>query len=837
MPLAEYRKKRDFQKTPEPSGATAGEESTGQARFVIQKHAATRLHYDLRLEAEGVLKSWAVPKGPSLDPGQKRLAVEVEDHPLDYGTFEGLIPQGEYGGGTVIVWDRGVWKLTNTTRYEQAYRAGKIEFELQGEKLHGNWVLVRTHGSAGGSSKKPNWLLIKRNDSFARHDASEIVDEQVQSVASGRTLEEVAAGKAARATGRNQRKPSTRGSSTRKVKALPKTVEPQLATLAETPPEGDAWGHEIKLDGYRMLCYCEGGKVRLMSRNGLDWSAKFPALIAELARLPVESALLDGEVVMLDEQGVSHFQALQEALSTRKTDRAEYFVFDLLHLDGESLLGQPLDTRKQRLAELLQHASVGKTRVRLSEHIVGGGAEFFEEACKLGLEGIISKRLDAPYRSGRGRDWLKIKGLQQEPFVIGGYTRPTGRRSGLGALLLGHFDSEGQLLYAGKVGTGFDEKTLAALKKSMTPLEVKTSPFSDRAAGVARGVTWIRPKLVCQVGFAGWTRERLLRQARFLGLRADRKPVELKKDDPENRTMRPSKPARVALPENTRLTSPERVMYPKAGVTKHDLAIYYTSIADWILPHLAGRPLSLVRCPSGLAGPRFFQRHAAAGMPDSIRRIEVPGEDEPYVLVDDLPGLLALVQFSALELHVWGSRSDRIDRPDRLVFDLDPGEGVAWERVTHAAREVRSRLADLGLESWVKTTGGKGLHVVLPIDRTLDWPTAKEFTKSLAAAMVADSPERYVMKVAKAARTGKILIDYLRNDQGSTSVVAYSTRARDEATVSVPITWEEMPKTLPDQFRVGNLLDRLSSLKVDPWKKLLTTKQKITVAIRRQVAR
>lgn len=835
MSLATYRQKRNFRNTPEPSGAKKETARGQEPRFVIQKHDATRLHYDFRLEADGVLKSWAVPKGPSLDPGQKRLAVEVEDHPLDYGGFEGVIPAGQYGAGPVLLWDQGTWSLEKARSFDAAYRAGKIEFELSGEKLQGHWVLVRTHGAA---AKKPQWLLIKRSDSFARHDGSEIVDELAKSVSSGRTIEEVDRGvPSAAATNGAKAKKKGRSPEGKKSHATArlKSIHPQLATLSDTPPDGFDWLHEIKFDGYRMLSACEDQKVRMLSRNGLDWTHRFPVLVSALAMLPVRDAVLDGEVVMLDERGISHFQALQEALSRKRTDGAVYFVFDLLELDGQDLTGEPLESRKQRLADLLSTWNKPDPHIRLSEHILGGGPAFYEEACRLGLEGIISKRRVGVHRSGRSHDWLKIKGILQEPFAIAGYTRPAGSRTALGALLLGRVNDEGKLVYCGKVGTGFDEAMLANLKKKLDRLKTDKPPFAEKPpAGVKRGATWVRPELICQVGFAGWTRDQVLRQARFLGLRGDRTLRDLAQDEPENRTM----PNSTTLPSETRLTHPERVLYPKAGVTKLDLAKFYTQIADWVLPHLAGRPLSIVRCPSGLTGPRFFQKHAGAGVPAQIRRLPIEGEEEPYMVIDDLAGLLVLVQISALELHVWGSRDDRPERPDRLVFDLDPGEGVPWSEVIATAIEIRDRLTALDLVSFVKTTGGKGLHVVVPIARTIDWTGAKEFTRSIAQAMVEETPDRFVMKVSKAARTGKILIDYLRNGEGATSVAAYSTRARENATVSVPLTWDELEsQKSADAFTVKNLPARLESLRADPWKEMAGVKQSITKGLLREVSK
>lgn len=913
MPLEEYKRKRNFRATPEPEGKV--KKVKGQS-FVIQKHAATRLHYDFRLEMEGVLRSWAVPKGPSLDPAEKRLAVHVEDHPIDYGGFEGIIPKGQYGGGTVLLWDRGTWLPEGDP--VAAYKKGHLKFTLDGEKLHGGWHLVRMSGRQAGENKE-NWLLFKEDDEFAVPGSGEaVVQEYPQSVETGLSIEEIAAdpehvwqsnrpekaatfkdkiaAKAVKAL-KPPSKPAAKKPAAKKAAAkaeaspsgidpstipgakkakFPAGIEPQLATLVDDVPRGAEWVHEIKYDGYRALCEVQGGEARLITRHGKDWTDRFGPVAPEAAKLPVREAILDGEAVVLEPNGTTSFQALQNALSEGREDDLVYFAFDLLYLDGYDLRGATLADRKEALTRLLEGRGGA---VRLGDHISGDGTEFYRHACNFALEGIISKRADLPYHSGRSKDWLKVKCLKRQEFVIVGFTDPEGSRVGLGALLLAVNQGK-ELVYAGKVGTGFNDKLLRDLRKRLDKLEVDKPAFRNAPRGAeARRSHWVKPELVGEVAFTEWTREGILRHPTFQGLREDKSPREVVREDPqapppeahvkaeakrpaaqEARKMatvkslpKGSKPALRPAPEavsvtpqsrskkkeaeieGVRFTNAEKVLYPEQGVTKGELALYYARIADWILPHLKDRPLTLVRCPEGRAKQCFYQKHISETVPAAVKRIDV-GDPEPYGVVSDLEGLLSLVQMGVLELHIWGSHKDRIEQPDYIVFDLDPDEGLDWERVVEGALTVREFLEGLGLRTFLKTTGGKGLHVVLPIARKDGWDEVKAFTKAISETLVAAHPDRYTSKLPKASRKGKVFIDYLRNGRGATSICAYSTRARPDAPVSAPLFWEELESGVRgNSFNVRNIFERLEKLPSDPWADFNKTKQSITAAMKKAV--
>jgi bifunctional non-homologous end joining protein LigD len=887
MSLTEYRRKRDFRVTGEPRGGRVSKRTLRGLAFVIQKHAASHLHYDFRLELDGVLLSWAVPKGPSLDPATKRLAMHVEDHPIEYGGFEGIIPEGEYGGGTVLLWDRGTWEPVDDAK--QGYRDGALKFELHGEKLKGRWMLVRKGGRRAADDK--TWFLFKEKDKFAKA-GSDIAKAKPLSVTTGRSLEEIekdsdrvwgpkgevkgkrrAGGARKRSSAAETngavRKPAkvaklTAANKTairKKLKEfgeeqsrLPTKLEVQLATLVDKPPRGESWLHEIKFDGYRMLCRIQGGKARFISRNGKDWTAKFGDLPDDVLTLPVESAILDGEVVVLEDDGKSSFQALQNAFQSSESVPFFYYVFDLLHLNGFDLTGAPLEERKDILSRLLRKQN---GTIRYSDHVVGNGETFFEQSSKLGLEGIISKRLGRPYVAGRGEDWLKTKCSLREEFVIGGFTRPEGARTHFGALALGYYNSDGDLVYAGRVGTGFSDATLQELHEKFQKLIQKTSPFSNLkgTTGQARGVTWLKPELVGQIQFSNWTGDKQLRHPAFQGLREDKEAKTIVRDEPMSSesidsTKRAAQGARSrkkgsgparsdhGASENevagVSLSHPDKVLYPDDGYTKLDLAKYYEIAAEWMLPHVAGRLLSLVRCPAGSGQKCFFQKHPGEGTSDLLKRTEVVEKDGPedYLSVKDLPGLISLVQMGVLEIHIWGSRADNSEKPDRLIFDLDPDPAVKWPDVVASAKEVRLLLRELGLESFVKTTGGKGLHIAVPIERRTSWDDAKAFCKAVADLMTAAAPDRYIAKMSKAARKGKIFVDYLRNDRGATAVAPYSTRAKPGATVSVPITWEELtPKLHSDHFTITNLPARLAKLKTDPWAGIADAKQSITASM------
>ncbi len=877
MALEEYRRKRDFRKTPEPAGVAAPHEKTGAGlSFVIQKHAARRLHYDFRLELDGVLKSWAVPKGPSLDPGEKRLAVHVEDHPLDYGEFEGVIPEGEYGGGTVLLWDRGIWVPLNSDP-EAAYRKGSVKFTLKGEKLHGNWALVRMGGKAA-NERHENWLLIKERDEEAVPQSGDaVVADNPLSVASGRSMDAIAADRdwVWHSNRENNEKPpqqtigvKTIGVTTIAVqeipgarkRRMPDKLQPQLATVASQAPDGPEWLHEIKYDGYRLLGRIEGGKVRLITRGGLVWTAKFPALAARLGQLPLDSALIDGELVHLEPEGTTSFSSLQDAISGGKTDTLNFFAFDLLYRDGWDLTGAALEDRKAALAEIIPPNQQGM--LRYSDHQIGRGPAFLSQACNFALEGVVSKRRTEPYRPGRSRSWLKSKCRNREEFVMVGYTDPEGSREGFGALLVGYYDPQGKLRYAGRVGTGFNTGQLIQLHRRLESL-ARPDPTVALPKGVSRkGVHWIEPRLVAEVEFATWTADAILRQASFQGLREDKdasdvvydpktrtavEPAAKPKKAPARPKQAPSKKEETAelqhardgslTFEGVRLTHPDRILYPDTSLTKLDVARYYAAVSDWALPQLAHRLLTLVRSPA--AGMKtFYQKHIGDEAPESIKRFNIDGQEEPeiYPYIVDLPGLIGLVQMGVLEIHPWGSRVNKLDMPDRITMDLDPDEGLPWQRVTEAAIDMRDALAGIGLKSYAKTTGGKGLHVVIPLTPKLDWDQVKAFAKWIADSFVAQRPEAFTANMAKRARHDRIYIDYLRNGRGATAVGAYTPRGRPGAPVSTPVSWEEVEQGVrPDEFTVETVPQRLTTLSAAPWAEIGKIRQTVSAAVRRQV--
>ncbi|HUG93798.1 MAG TPA: DNA ligase D [Planctomycetaceae bacterium] len=854
MALREYRRKRNFQRTPEPRGKAAAK---GGRSFVVQKHAARRLHYDFRLELDGVLKSWAVPKGPSLDPADKALAVHVEDHPLEYGSFEGVIPEGEYGGGTVMLWDRGTWEPAGDPA--AGLRRGKLSFVLHGEKLRGLWSLVQMRGESSDGGR--NWLLIKAEDDYARPGAAaRALKDDDRSVASGRSMAEIARdADRVWSSRKSQPKPEVQldpaGLPGARPAPLPRTFKPQLPTLVREAPRGDRWLHEIKFDGYRILCRIDHGQATLLTRRGQDWTRRFSIIAEAAARLPVETAILDGEVVVLADDGTTDFQALQNALKGGRRANFIYYVFDLPYLNGCDLTRVPLEARKQQLKLVLDAAGENlDARLRYSDHIRGHGEDVVHHACRQVLEGIVSKRADSPYEPRRSRTWVKLKCLNRQEFVIGGYTDPSGSRKHFGALLLGYHDTQGRLVYCGRVGTGFTDKSLAQVMKELKRRTTDTPPFHNPPAGrEARGVHWLKPELVAEVEFAAWTDDGILRHPSFKGLREDKRarditlerPVEAGSPSRRQRRQRmPNVARKTAAPPNENsvagvpLSNPGRVLYPEQGLTKLDIGRYYESAAEWILPHVVDRPLTLVRCPRGRSHKCFFQKHLNQGVPEAVRTVPIREKEgkADYLVIDDLPGLIALVQLGVLEIHLWGCRADQIERPDRLVFDLDPGEGVGWEGVVDAALVLRERLENLTLKSFVRTTGGKGLHVVVPISRRTTWDDARQFAQDVAAERVRSEPGKYVATLTKSRRTGKIFVDYLRNGRGATAVASYSTRARAGAPVATPLAWDELStKTTPDQFTVATVPRRLASLKADPWEGLSAVRQTLTKAMRAAV--
>jgi bifunctional non-homologous end joining protein LigD len=759
-PLAEYNARRDFSRTPEPRPAVVKPRATG-LRYFIQRHAATRLHYDFRLEWEGTLKSWAIPKGPSFDPAVKRLAVQTEDHPLSYGDFEGTIPAGEYGAGDVLLWDRGTWIPRDDP--ESGFARGKVHFELAGEKLRGEWVLFRL------GREQRQWMLRKIDDGYARPgDDDAIVTTRPESVRRSAPARKTARKTPSRRKGRS---------------AMPDFIAPQLATLVSEAPTGSGWSYEVKYDGYRMLARCEGGKVRLVSRNGNDWTGRLAPLAAEMERLQMRDGWLDGEIVVPDERGLTSFQTLQRALDGRATG-VVYTVFDLPWADGEDLRDLPLSERTARLAEWLPKLPPRRA-LRLSEHLTGSGDEAWRAACKLGLEGLIGKRLDAPYVSGRTDTWIKLKCRSGQEFVIGGYTEPAGTRHGFGALLVGTRAPDGGLDYAGRVGTGFDHDMLESLHRKLDALAVTKAPFRvPPKVPRSQRVHWVKAQLVAQVEFAEWTAEGLLRQASFQGLREDKDP----------RTAQRERPVAGNRVGAVVVSHPERVIYTTPRITKLDVVRYYEAVGAAMLPEVKGRPLSLVRCPQGIDGQCFYQKHVGTTLPAGVQRVpirEKTGVDD-YLVITSIDGLLGLAQFGNIEFHTWGAHVPKVELVDRLIFDLDPDVELPWPRVIDAALLTRGLLNELGLPTFLKTTGGKGLHVVVPLKPTRDWDQAKRFAQAVAEKLAAAAPDRFTARMAKERRDRKIFIDYLRNARGATAIAAFSLRARPGAPVAMPIAWDKL---------------------------------------------
>ena len=818
MPLETYRKKRDFKKTTEPDGSSST--TTSGNSFVIQKHAARRLHYDLRLEMNGVLASWAVTRGPSLVPSEKRLAVLVEDHPLDYGDFEGTIPQGEYGGGTVIVWDRGTWKPLIDIKKGMA--KGHLEFELSGEKLEGRWHLVRLPKRP--REKRDNWLLIKGDDEFAKtEDEKDILEARPESVKTGRQIDEVA-GEApgwSSKTGKIDQKAKVQSASNRKsskkAKQSPMSdfVEPQLATLKPKVPTGKGWLYEIKFDGYRLQARLEDGSLKLLTRTGLDWTDRFGDRIAAAFKaLAADKAIIDGELVVEGAGGTSDFSALQAALSDGETDRFAFYAFDLLYLDGEDLRAKSLVERKVALQQLLENA---EDCLRLSEHFDDDGELVLRHACQLGLEGVVSKQAKATYQSGRNKDWIKSKCSASQEVVIGGYVPSTVSDTQIGSLVAGVFE-DGKFRHVGRIGTGFSREVAADLFQRLAKIERQTSPFSGKLdAAARRGVRFVKPQLVAEVEFSTWTADGLMRHAAFRGLREDKPAKEVVREG-EKAAMPEKVPARAQFA--VELTNPDRVYWKDVGVTKERLANYYAQVWPFMQPFVANRALALLRCPGGIAEQCFFQKHGWKGMTDEIRTFVDPQDkdDDTLIFVDSLDGLVGLVQGGALEIHPWQSSLDDLEHPDQVVIDLDPGDGVKWATMLDAARQVRQRLEDAGLAAFVKTTGGKGLHVVAPLIPKAGWDEVKGFARDIADAMEADDPDGFIAKASKAERKGKIYVDYLRNGRNATAIAPYSTRARNGATIAMPLGWEELsPAIESSHFTVANAMARLDNLTTDPW--------------------
>ncbi|NYH21260.1 DNA ligase D [Paraburkholderia bryophila] len=932
-----YTRKRRFDETPEPSGARVGRKKTARKSashkadqalsYVIQEHRARRLHYDFRLELNGTLLSWAVPKGPSLDPSVKRLAVHVEDHPVEYGSFEGEIPPGNYGAGTVIVWDRGTWEpLGGAKEALRSYEAGKLKFKLDGDKLHGGWTLVRSH--MRGSGDKEQWLLIKERDDEAREESEyDVLKAQPGSVlgdgassrgeraktasrssatpkradrGAGKGLDDDTDKGSDKSSGRVSSKGAEKSSTSRSrarpdkkdrnnrpdivatrttqslrelaqspsiegaLKArLPATLKPQLATLIDSAPPGDAWSYEIKFDGYRILTRIDStakaAKVKIFTRAGNDWTAKFSKQIKAFERLGVDSAWLDGEAVVLDEHGVPSFQALQNAFDSNRPQDIVVYLFDLPFLNGYDLRGVPLEQRRAILRALLEE--VDDTVLRFSNDFEFSADDLLKSACDMALEGIIGKRRDSGYLSGRSSSWIKLKCRRRQEFVIGGYSEPAGSRAAFGALLLGVYGGNGQLRYAGRVGTGFDAALLRSLKKQLNAHETQRMPFAAAPRERSRTpVHWVEPVLVAECNFAEWTGDGIVRQASFVSLRNDKPARQIVKEAPcqgadvqeqtdtasdaapkkraaAKTAKSPASSASSAEVANVRISHPDRVIDKSTGTRKIDLVRYYESVADWMLPHLKDRPVSLVRAPEDIGGELFFQKHSQKL---SIPNVEQhPGLDPghpPLITVDTLKALIGAAQMGTVEFHTWNAVVSNIEKPDRMVFDLDPDASLDWQRMIEAAQLTRSLLEELGLASFCKTSGGKGLHVVVPLAKQAGWDDVKGFSQAVAQHMAATLPTHFSAKMGAQNRKGKIFVDYLRNNRGSSTVAAFSARARPGMGVSVPLSWDEVATTTAgDQWTIENLHERLTDLKRDPWADYARTRQRLTAAMKKRL--
>jgi bifunctional non-homologous end joining protein LigD len=818
--LSEYRKRRDFAHTPEPAPSKSSK--SAEKTFVVQKHDATNLHYDLRLRVGEVLKSWAVPRGPSFDPREKRLAIEVEDHPLEYAGFEGTIPEGQYGAGSVMIWDNGRWSAEGDAA--KSLKDGMLKFRLEGQRLKGRWMLVRSKRPA----KQPQWLLIKERDSEA--SAGVHAETFATSVTTGRTMEEIAAGKPARPPVQAEEAPLVAASLKDARKApMPAKIKPQLAVPAERAPEGNDWWHEVKFDGYRLLIFRKDDSIKICSRTGLEWTSKLPDIAGAVRdRLRVD-AVLDGEAVLLDSRGVSDFQALQNAIHNRRSKSLVFIAFDLPWCDGCDLMKSPLEQRRSLLRELIGARQEG--RLRLSEHIEGNGQVVFSRVCESGLEGIVSKRRNSPYLQARTPSWIKVKCFNQQEFVIGGFSAPEGTREQFGALLLGHY-GDGTLRFAGKVGTGFSSETLKRLAAQLRPLIQAKPAFKNPPTGAeARGVTWIRPELVAQVQFREWTGDGLIRHTSFRGLREDLDPKTVTREPSRGGVPSFSAPRTAAPPPaatGSRLTNPGRVVFPDRGagysLTKAQVAEYYEAVAPRMLPHLADRPLAILRCPDGEGGKSFFQKHPAKGMPAVVDGVNIKDDDgktERHLVVHDAEGLLGLVQMNVLEFHPWGSTAAAPEAPDRLVFDLDPGQGVPWKQTVESALMVRDALSQVKLNGFARTSGGKGVHIIVPIKPCQTWEQAKSFTRAFAATLVKIAPRRFVATSGEHNRENRVFIDYLRNARGATAIASYSTRARPGAPVALPVAWDELAGlSSASAFNVPAVIRRVTSAVPDPWEGL-----------------
>lgn len=822
-PLKAYKTKRNFAVTSEP--AEGGEANESARSFVIQKHWATRLHYDFRLELDGSMKSWAVPKGPSLDPHDKRMAVHVEDHPISYNTFEGEIPARQYGAGKVIIWDKGIWVPLGDPR--QGYKDGNLKFELHGHKLQGKWALIRMKGK--GEKQEP-WLLIKEKDALARPAGEySIVDALPESVAKLKPAKTTAQKPAPSPEKKPALKSPQGAIPAAAIKAaLPATLKPQLATLVDQPPgDADEWLFEIKFDGYRMLARVEGKKIRLFTRNGNDWSHKLPALIAAMAKLKLAPGWYDGEIVVLNDKGIPDFQALQNAFDQTRTENIVYYLFDMPFYAGFDLRAAPLSERKQLLGAVL-----GKSvsdAIRFSEPFEAAPRAVLDSACRLGLEGVIGKRPSSVYVSRRSADWIKLKCTQRQEFVIGGYTDPQGSRSAIGSLLLGVHDDRGKLHYSGNVGTGFASRTLNDLKQKLDAIASSESPFAEKT-GLDHKAHWVNPRLIAEVSFGEWTKTGRIRHAVFHGLRADKNAKAITREQPLH--LRAIDQPR--LPKTLKISHPDRVIDPSTQTTKLELIQFYSRVGALMMEHLKGRPVSLVRAPDGITGQLFFQKHLETAQMPGIKALapELDPGHAPLLEVAKPEGLLSAAQMNVIEFHTWNALKTNILKPDRMTFDLDPGDGVAWPALQESAHLVRAFLTQLGLASFIKTSGGKGLHIVVPIKRLHDWDTVKSFSQAIVQHLATTLPQRFAAKSGPRNRVGKIFIDYLRNGFGATTVAAWSARARPGLGVSVPIEWSELDSLASSShWTLANIESRLD-IGNSPWKAYPNSAQSLASAMK-----
>jgi bifunctional non-homologous end joining protein LigD len=785
-----YNKKRDFSKTKEPKGRKL--KGKGDS-FVVQKHDASHLHYDFRLELDGVLKSWAVPKGPSLDPGENRLAMRTEDHPLDYGDFEGTIPAGEYGGGTVMLWDEGRWVPTPGKDPAKTIEEGHLHFTLEGERMKGEWVMFRLKARKPGD--RESWMLKKVTDEYAEPDnGDELVEDCTTSVTTGRTMAEIASGED---VWRSNRGGQRGGRGKKKASGAPPAFEPpQLATLVDEVPTGSDWLFEYKYDGYRLLIATGSGAATAWTRRGKDWSDKFRALVKAAAQLPA-GCLIDGEAVALNKKGKPDFQLLQSTLKESKGKNLVFYAFDLLVDKGEDIRKLPNIERKQRLAALLERAP---STIVYGDHVIGRGEALLNTVCAEGGEGVLAKKASAPYRGERTKNWLKIKCIQRQEFVIVGWVE-SDRRMGFRSLLLAAKE-HGKLTYVGKVGTGFNTTLLHELKAQMKAIEVDKAPV-DVPRADRKGAHYVKPELVAEIAFTEFTSENILRHPSFIALREDKPASQVVVETPE-KLPKGAKKSSHPTPESfgVEISSPDRAIYPTEKITKYDLASYYAAINPLLMLDAANRPLTLIRCPQGRAKKCFFQKHDTGSMGDAVKHVpikEKKGDVQDYLYVDDIKGILACVQMGTIEFHGWGSRADDVEHPDRLVFDLDPDEGLAFADVRDAARRIRDLLAEMGLKTWPMLTGGKGIHVIAPLDQSADWEAVKSFAERFSRAIAEAEPERFTANIRKVQRKGRIFLDWLRNQRGATAVLPYSARAREGAPVAAPIGWDEL-----DDYEGGN---------------------------------